>query len=150
MLEEEIKPILEGDFWQHMRNIICNGIELELRSYLHNLLEVDLAIIPYHLRVKYDLENLFQMCDKEFNGTANYALGQREQFIQWMANHCLGELLMPILRSLGGKRQDGSFEGALPVFMAHHYFVAILHNYLCCTDSNNILQHNLFITLSYV
>ena len=70
-----------------MRNIICNGIDLELRSYLHNLLEVDLAIIPYHLRVKYDLENLFQMCDKEFNGTANYTLGHGEQFMKWMATH---------------------------------------------------------------
>ena len=57
---------------------------------------------------------------------------------------------MPIVRSLGGKRQDGSFEGALLVFMVHHYFVAILHHYLCCTDSDSILQPNLFITLSCV
>ena len=82
MPEEEIKPILEGDLWQHMRNIICNGIEIELRSYLHNLLEVDIAIIPYHLRVKCDLDNLCRMCDKEFNGTANYALGHGEPFMQ--------------------------------------------------------------------
>ena len=64
MSEEEINPILEGDFWHHMRNIICNGIDIELRSYLNNLLEVDIAIIPYHLRVKCDLDNLCQMCDK--------------------------------------------------------------------------------------
>ena len=56
MLEEEIETTLDSDCWQHMRNIICNGIELELQNYLHNLLEVDLAIISYHLRVKCDLE----------------------------------------------------------------------------------------------
>ena len=78
MSEEEVKPILEGDCWQHMRNIIYNGIEFELRSYLHNLLEVYLAIIPYHLQVTCDLDNLCRMCDKEFNGTANYALGHGE------------------------------------------------------------------------
>ena len=48
MLEEEIEQILKGDCWQHMRNIICNGIELELRIYLHNLLEDDLAIMQCH------------------------------------------------------------------------------------------------------
>ena len=57
---------------------------------------------------------------------------------------------MPILQSLGGKRQDGSFEGDLPIFMAHHYFFVFLHHYLFCTNSDNILQHNLFITLSCV
>ena len=55
---------------------------------------------------------------------------------------------MPIVRSLGGKRQDGPFEGSLPVFMARRYFVAFIHHYLCCINSDNILQHNLFITLS--
>ena len=90
------------------------------------------------------------MCDKEFNGTNNYALGRGEKFMQWVATHCSGELLMPIVQALGGKRQDGLFQGALPVFMARHYFGAFLRHYLCCTDSDNILQHNLFITLSCV
>ena len=90
------------------------------------------------------------MCDKEFNGTANYALGHVEQFMQWIANHHSGGLLMPIVQSLGGKRQDRSFEGALPVFMDRRYFVAFLHHYICCTYSNNILQHKFFTTLSCV
>ena len=42
------------------------------------------------------------------------------------------------------------FQGALPVFIARHYFGVFLHHYLCCTDSDNILQHNLFINLSCV
>ena len=57
---------------------------------------------------------------------------------------------MPIVQALVGKKQDGPFEGALPVFMAPHYFVAFLRDYLCCNDSDNILEHNLFITLSCV
>ena len=113
-----------------MRNIIYNGIELKLRSYWHNLFEVYLSIILYHLRVKFDLDNLCRTCDKEFNGTANYALGHGEQFMQWMSTYRLGELLMPIVQSLGGKRQDGLFEGALPVFMARHYCVAFLRHYI--------------------
>ena len=70
--------------------------------------------------------------------------------MQCMATHRLGEPLMPIVQVLGGKRQYGSFAGALPVFMARDYFVAFLHHYLCCTDGDNIIQHNLFITLSCV
>jgi hypothetical protein len=95
--EDEIKPILEGDCWQHMRNIICNGIKLEMRSHLTQLLEVDLAIISPHLRVKCDLDNICRMCDKEFNGTANYTLGHGQEFMQWMETHRYGELLMPIV-----------------------------------------------------
>ena len=34
--------------------------------------------------------------------------------------------------------------------MARHYFFAFLHHYICCTDSDDILQNNLFITLSGV
>ena len=150
MLEEEIKTTLDSDCWKHMRNIICNGIEIELRNYLHNMLEVDLAIILYHLRVKFYLDNLCRMCDKEFNRTANYNLGHREQFMKCMETHRLGELMMPIVLALSVKRQDGSFEGDLPVFMACHYFVAFLRHYLCCTDSDNIIQNKLFITLSCV
>ena len=150
MFEAEITPILEGDCWQHMRNIICNGIDLEMRSHLTQLLEDDLSIIQPHLRVKCDLDNICRMCDKEFNGTANYTLGHGRQFMQWMETHRGGELLIPIVRALGGKRMDGSFEGSFPVYMGRHHFVAFLHDFLCSTDSSNILQHNLFITLSCV
>ena len=43
----------------------------------------------------------------------------------FMATHCLGELLMPIVRDLSGKRQDGLFEVALPVFMDHKQFCCL-------------------------
>ena len=34
--------------------------------------------------------------------------------------------------------------------MDRHYSVAFIHHYLCCTNSDNIIQNNLFITLSCV
>ena len=35
----------------------------------------------------------------------------------------LGELMMPIIHTLGGDCQDFSFEGALPIYMGHKFFV---------------------------
>ena len=117
MEEDSIERIREGDCWQHLRNIICNGIKLEMRSYLNKILEKDLAIIPPNFRMQCGLDNICRMCDKEFNPTRNYSKGHGTEFLHWMHTNRSGVLLMPIVRALGGKRQDGSFEGALPIYM---------------------------------
>ena len=65
--------------------------------------------------------------DKEFNFTANYAKGDGDQFHDWMRRYHPGELMMPVIRTLGGDRQDSLFEGALPVYMGRKFFVQFLH-----------------------
>ena len=42
--------------------------------------------------------------------------GDGNQFHDWMRRYHPGELMMPVIRTLGGDRQDSSFEGALPVY----------------------------------
>ena len=55
--------------------------------------------------------------------------------------------MMPVIRSLGGDQQDTSFEGALPVYMGRRFFVPFLHEDLCSSSKENILQMNMFIIL---
>ncbi len=55
---------------------------------------------------------------------------------------------MPIIRTLGGDRLDSSFEGTLPVYMGRKFFVQFLHEELCSSMNENILQMNMFIVLS--
>ena len=152
MSDDEIEknPTLEADCWHHMRNIICNGIRKELCSHMHTALKDDMEAIPSHLRINCSLDNLCRMCDKEFNKTANYAKGHGGEFEYWMGIHRSGELLMPIVRALGGNRQDGAFEGALPIYMGRQYFVAFLHDFLCSNDTENGLQFSLYLTLRSV
>ena len=55
--------------------------------------------------------------------------------------------MMPVIRTLGGDHQDSSFEGALPVYMGRKFFVQFLHEELCSSSNENILQTNMFIIL---
>jgi hypothetical protein len=57
------------------------------------------------------------------------------------------ELMMPIIRTLGGDRQDSLFEGALQIYMGRKFFVQFLHEELCSSSKENILQTNMFIVL---
>jgi hypothetical protein len=88
--------------------------------------------------------------DKEFAFTANYAKGHGHAFHDWMRRYHPGELMMPVIRTLGGDRQDSSFEGALPVYMGRKFFVQWLHEELCSSSKENILQTNMFIILRSV
>jgi len=85
--------------------------------------------------------------DKEFNFTANYPKGHGDAFHDWMRRFHPGELMMPVICTLGGDRQDSSFEGALPVYMGRNFFVQFLHEQLCSSSKENILQTNMFIIL---
>jgi len=143
----DLGKILDGDCWQHMRNIIFNGIEIEMKKYLTDLLEEDIANIPSIYRVDFGLGNNSRCVDKEWGITCNYAKGHGSSFIRWMHTERSGELLMPIVRALGGTRQDGPFEAALPTYMNRHYYVGFLDYYLKGSDKENILQYNLFLTL---
>ena len=97
--------------------------------------------------MKCDIGNVCQCVDKEFNFTANYPKGHCDAFHDWMRRYHLCELMMPVIHTLGGDRQDTSFEGALPVYMGRRFFVQFLHKELCSSSKENIRQTNMFIIL---
>jgi len=147
MEEDSIGKILDGDCWQHMRNIIFNGIELELKKYLNTLLHDDIANLPSNLRIDMGLGSTSYAIDKDFANTCHYALGHGAPFTHYMCTYYSGELLFPIVRAQGGTRQDGPFESAVSIYMNRQYYIAFLNWYLSGSDKESILQHNLFLTL---
>ena len=136
-----------GSCFNHLRNVWIGAIEILLSRKVTQILVEELAVIPPHLRVKCDIGNVCRCVDKEFNKTANYAKGHGDAFDDWMRRYHPGELMMPVIRTLGGDRQDSSFEGALPVYMGRKFFVQFLHEELCSNTKENILQTNMFIIL---
>ena len=115
---------------------------------LTQLLKHDLAIIPSHLRVKCDILNIERCIDKAFNGTANHKKGSGDQFMDQMKNKHPDTFLMPVIRVLGGNRQDAQFEAAVPAYYNRLKYVDFLHEDLCTTE--NILLTNLFVILESV
>ena len=112
-----------GSYFNHLRNVWIGAIEILLSRKVTQILLEELAVIPPHLRVECDIGNVCRCVDKEFNFTANYAKGDGDQFHDWMRRYHPGELMMPVIRTLGGDRQDSLFEGALPVYMGRKFFV---------------------------
>ena len=108
-------PHVTGSCFNHLHNVWIGAIEILLSRKVTQILVEELAIIPPHLRVKCDIGNVCRCIDKEFNFTANYPKGHGDAFHDWMRRYHPGELMMPVIRTLGGDRQDTSFEGALPV-----------------------------------
>jgi hypothetical protein len=123
------------------------AIEIHLSRRVTQILVEELALIPPHLCVKCDIGNVCQCVDKEFNFTANYPKRHGDAFHDWMRRFYPGELMMPVICTLGGDRQYSSFEGALPVYMGRKFFVQFLHKELCSSSNKNILQTNMFIIL---
>ena len=106
-----------GSCFNHLRNLWIGAIEIHLSRKVTQILVEELNRIPPHLRVKFDIGNVCWCVDKEFNFTANYPKGHGSAFHDWMRRYHPGELMMPIVRTLGGDRQDSSFEGTLPVYI---------------------------------
>jgi hypothetical protein len=119
--------ILKGSCFNHLCNVWIGAIEILLSRKVAQILVEELALIPPHLHVKCDIENVCGCIDKEFNFTANYLKGHGDAFHGWMRRYHPGELMMPVIRTLGGDRQDSFFEGALPVYMGCKCFVQFLH-----------------------
>ena len=90
------------------------------------------------------------MIDKELNPHGDYAKGHGSNFWHFMETTHQGVTWLPIVRVLGGSRQDGSFEAALPLYAGRRYILEFLHKTLCENEKDNILQHNLFIVLESV
>jgi hypothetical protein len=161
--------LYQGNYHQHLRNILIEAGAIHLSTKLSELLCYDLAIIPPHLCVTCKIGDILCACDKEFNFTANYAKGHGSMFHAWVETFCPGSLFVPVVRVLNGNQQDASFEGAFPLYVGRSHMVAFLNERLCAGKtivslirtsnayqltsrfslgvSKNILQRNLFIIL---
>ena len=100
-----------------MQNILAGGIENVLETTTKQLVSDDLDIIPPHLRMQCVLTNLVRMIDKEINPRGDYIKGHGDHFWHYMNTYHQGATFLPIIRVMGGARQDGSFEASLPLYV---------------------------------
>ena len=149
-IAEDDLVMFSGYCYQHMRNIVANGVEIIMCTWLTELMQEDLEVIPRHLRVQCGLWNLASMVDKEINPRGQYAKGHSRDFWHFMTTYHEGATWLPVVRVNGGARQDGSFEAALPLYIGRKYIVQFLHNTLCSNKTDNILQTTLFVVLECV
>ena len=149
-IPEDKFQIFSGYCFQHMRNILANGVEKIMETELTQLLKPDLDQMPRHLRIQCSLTNLVRMVDKEINPRGDYAKGHGGEFWHYLSTYHHGVTWLPLIRVLGGSRQDGSFEASLPLFVGRKYIVEYLHKTLCTNEKENILQTNLFIVLESI
>ncbi len=61
--------------------------------------------------------------------------------------HHPGKRYLPIVRVLGGARQDASFEGALPIYDGRHDIMSFINNQICASEKENLLETSLFMML---
>ena len=149
-VSDEDFELFSGYCYQHMRNILVNGVEKIMETDLTQLLEPVLDLMPRHLRIQCGLTNLVRMVDKEINPRGDYAKGHGGEFWHYLSTYHHGVTWLPLIRVLGGSRQDGSFEASLPLYVGRKYIVEFLHMKLCTNEKENILQTNLFIVLECV
>ena len=91
------------------------------------------------------LSELLLQDDKEYSFTANYAKGSGDDYYDWKVRYRPGKRYLPIIRVVGGNRQDSAFEGALPVYDGLDDMLAFTHE--CLLTGENHLQRSLFLSL---
>lgn len=131
--------------FNHLRNVWLGAVENMLGKKLEAHFKHDLELIPSHLRVACRLSELLLQVDKEYSFTANYAKGSGDDYYDWKVRYRPGKRYLPIIRVVGGNRQDSAFEGALPVYDGLDDMLAFTHE--CLLTGENLLQRSLFLSL---
>ena len=142
--EDEIN-MLEGDCWNHLRNVWLGGMIKCLNKYLNTALQDELEAINSRLRVSTSMDYVLRAIEKYFSHCANYAKGHEDQFYHWMGHNHPGAQLWPVERS-SGSRQDLACSGAGPLYSNREYYAEFIDDFF--HKSGNIFQENLFIILS--
>ena len=137
--------IYQGHCFNLLHNVWFEKIETFLAKKLESYLKYDLDLIPPHIRVSCKLSDLLWQCDKEFSGCCKYVKGNGHDFLYYREQHHPGKKYLPIIRVLGGARQDSSFEGSLPTYYGRADMLAFTNE--CLLSSENLLQRSLFIFL---
>ena len=148
--EKEAKlRVLEGDCYNHLRNVwfgrMSNGITEKLKDKLKDELET----IDFRLRVGTGMDGVLRALDKEFSLCANYPKGHGDMFKEWMAR-CHPRALLYHVVSTSGGRQDMVCEGSGALYMNRTYWVEFIDERLRVPGAANILQECLFIELTCI
>jgi hypothetical protein len=98
--EDEIN-VLEGDCWNHLRNVWLGGMIKCLNKYLNTALQDELEAIDSRLRVSTSMDSVLRAVEKEFSHCANYAKGHGDQFYHWMGHNHPGAQLWPVEKASG-------------------------------------------------
>lgn len=141
--------VLQGDCWNHLRNVWIKSMSGALTSRLKESLRFELETIDSRLRVGTALDGVLRAADKEFSLCANYPKGHGDMFFEWMAR-CHPNLLLFHVVSTEGGRQDMVCEGAGPLYMNRRVWVEFLDMRLRVPSADNILQECLYISLTSV
>ena len=144
-LGEDQLVIHQAHCFNHLRNIWMGAVELYLTKKMIDVFKHDLELIPFQYRVACSLSELLIQVDKEYNFTANYPKGSGEAYHDWKQRFRPGKRYLPIIRVLGGNRQDSSFEGALAIYDGRADMMDFTNE--CLKTSENLLQQSLFIAL---
>jgi len=144
-LSKEQLVIFQGNCFNHLRNVWLKQVENYLGRKLEDVMKIELGLLPPHLRVSCYLSELSRQVDKECNVTCNYPKGHGNEYCDWKEEFHPGKRWLPVIRALGGNRQDGAFEAALPIYDQRQDILNFLAKELL--NGPNILQDSLFISL---
>jgi hypothetical protein len=141
--------VLEGDCWNHIRNVWFGRVTNGVTNFLKVKLKDDLEAIDARLRVVPDMSLILRACDKEFSLCANYPKGHGDMFKEWIMR-CYPRAILFHVVSTDGGRQDMACEGAGALYMNHQYWAEFVDERLRQPGASNILQECLFIELTSV
>jgi hypothetical protein len=130
-IDEDCLKIYQGNYHQHLRNILVDAAETCLAASFTKLLCKYLAVILLHLCITCKIGDILCACDKEFAFTANYAKGHGTMFHNWMDTYQPGSMFLPVVCVLHGNWQDASFKGTFPLYVGCSHIVAFLDEHLC-------------------
>ena len=141
--------IYHGMCHNHVRNIWGKALAKRMKKRLEEDHADNLADIPPHLRISFDLMNLHRCIDKECNDTAHYANGHGIDCTNYISTHYPDVIKFPITRVIVGERQDVVWEACLGAYYLRKYRVKWLIYVMSSMDnSDNNLQRALFVHLT--
>ena len=139
----------EQDCFNHLRGVfLCNPTAKVLGEFFSTRLKEDLDVIHPSLRVQTPHIPIARAFDKEFSGSANYAKGHWLTFSAYVRKYWPGIPLYAV-ECTHGARMDILFTTAPAMYMNRMVCLYFLRWSLSRKDrTTNILQRNLFVTLS--
>ena len=141
--------VLEGDCWNHLRNVWFGRVTNSITNSLKVKLKDDLDQIDFRLRVIPDMALVLRASDKEFSLCANYPKGHGDMFREWIVRTHPRVLLFHVVSTDGG-RQDMACEGAGAFYMNRPYWAEFLDERLRQPSAANILQECLYIEMTSI
>ncbi len=137
------------DCQNHVRNIWNKAVSNRMKKRLTDHFKEVIETFPSHLRISFELMNMHYTVDKECNGTARYAKGHGMECDRFIAERHPDVIKLPIVRTLGGARQDIEFEACLGTYYLRRYRVEWLLHALSSIEKDkdaNILQQAMLIS----